>query len=483
MRSGAAAAGLHAVALRSGDTVYWLGALLAAGALGAAGAGRPAFYVAVAAAAGAMAVLVLAYRWPARALTASLFLLPLTATKFRRRSAAASLSGELDAQVLFELSLYALLALIAVAAVARKGIRGWRVTRREALLGTYAIIVVSSTAWSAVPTLTAVRGLQTCILMLTGMIAMRVLGPGRLVGTLAAAAIPYVLVCSTLALLFPWAAGQAAVHRGIERFTWFAVHPITAANFASVAALWVFMRMQALWRTAPTHAWCLGLLIVPLLIILGLTRSRGPALALVAAAGFLLVRAHAPRWMIGVFCTAGAIAMATLATAGSPVSVLSQQTVDAAPVRFLLRGQTVEEVADFSGRAALWEDARGLVSSQPLFGYGYGAARGLLLDIYSWAGHAHNALIQSVLDVGILGALPLWIAIVGAFITIAIGRRWRAARLELTGTAALAYLTFFLVSGITETVFAGAPGYDLLLVASAALAVERIGRARTVPGE
>jgi O-antigen ligase len=482
MRSGAAAAGLHAVALRSGDTVYWLGALLAAGALGAAGASRSALYVSVAAAAGAMAVLVLAYRWPARALTAALFLLPLTATKFRRRSAAASLSGEVDAQVLFELSLYALLALIAVAAVARTGIRGWRVTRREALLGTYAIIVVSSTAWSAVPTLTAVRGLQICILMLTGMIAMRVLGPGRLVGTLAAAAIPYVLVCSTLALLFPWAAGQAAAHRGIERFTWFAVHPITAASFASVAALWVFMRMQALWRTAPTHAWCLGLLIVPLLIILGLTRSRGPALALVAAAGFLLVRTHAPRWMIAVF-TAGAIAMATLATAGSPVSVLSQQTADAAPVRFLLRGQTVEEVVDFSGRAALWEDVRGLVSSQPLFGYGHGAARGLLLDTYAWAGHAHNALLQSVLDVGILGALPLWIAIVGAFITIASGRRWRAARLELTDTAALAYLTFFLVSGITETVFAGAPGYDLLLVASAALAVQRIGRARTVPSE
>jgi hypothetical protein len=57
-----------------------------------------------------------AYRRPVQAVIAALVLLPVAGTKFRLRPATASMAGEVDAQVAFELALYAAVGVIALVA-------------------------------------------------------------------------------------------------------------------------------------------------------------------------------------------------------------------------------------------------------------------------------------------------------------------------------------------------------------------------------
>jgi hypothetical protein len=69
-----------------------------------------------------------------------------------------------------------------------------------------------------------------------------------------------------------------------------------------------------------------------------------------------------------------------------------------------------------SGRLILWQVALSFIRENLWLGYGYGAASDWLIEYIpwkvSWALHAHNDLLNSLLEVGIMGTVFLFIVII-----------------------------------------------------------------------
>lgn len=450
--------------------------------VGAAGVRTPVVFAIVAGLVLVAGVCAFAYARPAQALFVAFALIPIAQTKFRRRSAAASASGEMDAQVLLELGLYALVAAIALFATRSRAFRRRPLSRTELLIGAYVAVAVLSVLWSLTPMLTAVKGTQLAILYAIGLTAARVLQPGERMRAIARALVPYVLVFAAIAAAVPGTRSLAIKPTNLARFAWFYVHPITAATLTSLALIAVYTRQRRVGAAArrPTRgiSWRGVAVALPLVAILVATRSRGPALALLAAMTVLLVRSRAPRWLVAASGAGALLALAAFLNSGFTfVDWLGSHSRDPL-VGFLLREQTAGDIAEFSGRDELWKAARALFAARPALGYGYGGARLLLLGAVPWAGDAHNALIQSALDVGVLGTLPLLAAIALGVIAAARHADWSQRGVASVAGAALGYLVFAIVSSATDVCFSE-PGFVFLLVACCVPAVERARAAAT----
>ena len=454
--------------------------LAGAAVIGALGARKPAVFLAAAALMLVVAVCVAAYRHPTRTLAVGFFLLPVAETKFRMRSPGASVAGEVDAQVVMELGIYALIALIAVVTVASSAFRWRPLTRPELLLGAYVAMAVGSELWSQTPVLTAVRGMQLVILFVLATVCARTLGPERTLDGLARAVVPYVLVCALMAAVLPWAEGRASDGAPVARFSWFYVHPIAAATFTGLGILRVVMdaRRELARRASAAAALRAAVLVTPLLAVLVLTRARGPALATFGALVVLAIRGRAPRWVVTA-ASAGALALvAVYVNAGFSFVRWLDANRDVALIRFILREQTAGDIAEFSGRDELWRAASDLFAARPAIGYGYGGARTVLLEALPWAGDAHNGFVQTVLDVGMLGTVPLLVAF-GLALCSAVGAprpqplAHPRTRAPDTQAATLAYFVFALAIAATDVCFAQ-PGVLFLLVASCVAAAGRL---------
>jgi len=450
----------------------------AAAMVGALGAQHAIVFAAIAALIGGAAVCVLAHFRPATALTGAFFLLPIAATKFRSRPATASMAGEVDAQIIFELVLYAMIGLVSVAASSARVFQWRRPTVAEMLLAAYTLMAMASALWSATPLLSVVRGGQLAALLLLCVVAVRVMGTGGVIDRVSEVVVPYVLICASMAALFPWAANHVSTGVPIGRFSWFYVHPITAASFAGVAGLSVYVKtMYGARPRSFARTFRSMLVMVLLLAILALTRSRGPMIAVAIAVGLLIARRRVPRWLMAMALAAGLVIAALYVNAATPWTEWMRAHSDAPLLQFLLRGQGVEDVVDFSGRGELWKGATRLFTARPLLGYGYGGARGLLLDALPWAGDAHNGVIQTLLDVGLIGSIPLWLALMRAFITALVSCGKPIGSRSYASVAVLAFLAFVLVNSVTDVGFAE-PGYPFVLAVTCVLAAEWMRDAR-----
>jgi len=161
-----------------------------------------------------------------------------------------------------------------------------------------------------------------------------------------------------------------------------------------------------------------------------------------------------------LFGTASAVLFAFLLTGADFRSWLAEASSHEAIVtRMLLREQTVDTVLSLHGRLELWDDLRPAIAAHPLFGYGYQASREVVLDTAPWAAFAHNALLQTMLDLGGVGAVAL-IALVVLGCTGAFRRTlnpWLRASLA-------ALMVFLAVNSISTESFAGSPGFETLIL-------------------
>ena len=105
--------------------------------------------------AGAMAglslILIIAWKWPLRALHACTGAILLGGMKFRMRSAAAVLEGSVDTQILFELAVYGAIGVAACTAAVALRLHQRRMRRVEWVLLAYAAWSVASVGWSRSP--------------------------------------------------------------------------------------------------------------------------------------------------------------------------------------------------------------------------------------------------------------------------------------------------------------------------------------------
>lgn len=401
-----------------------------------------------------------AFERPRLALPWSFFLVLLAGTKFRVRDATASLDGALDAQVAMELAVFAMVGIGAVAAWLAAADRR-PVTSGEKAIAAYVGIALLSVAWSESPMLTLVRAGQLAVLALMAVVAVRVLTPGRALWAGSVAVSLHVLAFSAMALLLPDAYGIADSERP-GRFSWFAVHPIEVGTLAAIGALGLLS--AALFIPRAQRPRLLGmpvwLLIVPLVGVLLLANTRGALLAFVAAAGLLVfLRMHGTlRWPLALV---GAAAVPLFVVFGPDFELWLHSLATDYPAMdsLFFRGQGVETVLEMNGRLQLWDDLRPAIVEQLMGGYGYLASRPVLLDAAYWAAYAHNAVLQSLLDLGVVGTVAL-LAVVG--VSLSAARRTDLGSWLRPAVTTIA--VFLVVNSISTESFAGAPGFDALVL-------------------
>jgi O-antigen ligase len=404
---------------------------------------------------------------PARALQFFPLMLIVAGTKFRGRDATALVGGSVDSQVMFELGVYAIMAVIVVInVVSIEDLEGPRPI--EIALFAYASIALASVGWSASPAITAVRASQQMMLLATVYIAVRVIEPKLLFRSFGFQILTYVVVCASLAMVFPSFNGTKIGYLAeAHRFSWFAVHPVSAATESGMAL--VFLTGLALFGSG----WKTRLYKIPfwtyactLLLIILATRTRTAMFSTLAAMTVLYTvryKNNAGAWIIAASLMAGGLLFVVVA----PELKQSVQS-------FVLRGQNASQFASLTGRTDLWKESLHMFTKRPLLGYGFVASRALLLQVLAWAGEAHNALVESLLDVGLVGATALFVPFVSGLIgSLKHLNRWRPGDDPTIAWVAGA-LTFLAMDGIPMASFAGFLTYDPVVMMTAVIVFQAI---------
>jgi O-antigen ligase len=207
---------------------------------------------------------------------------------------------------------------------------------------------------------------------------------------------------------------------------------------------------------------------IPLVAILMFTDARGPMLAFGAAVCTLVLMRMRPVTRAAVILFAAAICLAGIA-AGSHLQhwLAAAANSDNPIAQIAFRGESADTLMELHGRVDLWDDLRPAIAAHPVVGYGYQASRLVVLDAASWAAYAHNALLQTVLDLGIVGTFALLVLIGIAFLG-----RTRGILPSWARAAALSLMVFLTVNAISTESFAGAPDFETLLLFVCALCVE-----------
>jgi O-antigen ligase len=205
--------------------------------------------------------------------------------------------------------------------------------------------------------------------------------------------------------------------------------------------------------------------IAALLGVLVSTRSRGPMLALATAAGVLwLLKVRPTLRVTGVLLTGAAVSAAIVFASELRGLVEWLASRDTVLTNAFFRGQTADTVFELNGRLTLWQDLQPVLLDRLTFGYGYQASRAVLLETADWAAYAHNAFLQTALDLGVIGLLVvLWMF---APIARSVFSRSRDRAVRATVVA----LTVFLVLNAMSTEsFAAVPHFETLLLFVCAL--------------
>ena len=389
-------------------------------------------------------------------------------TKFRTREADASLAGAIDAQIMLEIGLYAVIGLGLLAVYASGRVDRRRLSGAEAIVIGYAGIAALSTVWSLAPMLTLVRSAQLGVIALLALITARTFTPTEGLRKIFTSVAAFVVVCAALALVFPFAAGTFVdgEHEGF-RFAWFAAHPIEVGTFAAIAALGLISTIMFGNTARPHRPLGISTFIgaVLLVAVLAASAARGPILAFgVGLFTLFMMKLEMRSRAILMLLTASFVGAVIVAGPDLQAWMDSASSGDSRLSYTFFRGQSAQDVLELNGRIALWSELRPAITDRLFLGHGYLASRSIILDTAEWAAAAHNALLQSVLDLGIVGSLTL-IALLGAALFSAMRARTPWVR------ATLAALSLFLIiNSISTESFAGTPGFEMFLVFLCAIA-------------
>jgi len=61
------------------------------------------------------------------------------------------------------------------------------------------------------------------------------------------------------------------------------------------------------------------------------------------------------------------------------------------------------DISTLNGRTPLWRFAWGVIAESPILGVGYYASRYYLINMFSFAGHAHNSYVETLMTTGLIG--------------------------------------------------------------------------------
>lgn len=143
-------------------------------------------------------------------------------------------------------------------------------------------------------------------------------------------------------------------------------------------------------------------------VVLILSRTRSELVILLLGAAVL---AAFSRRRVSV----GLILVAFALPAGLAVSQIDNSQI----TQFLARGESATQLFTLTGRTISWSAALELWQQRPLTGYGYYAGHRFGIDLGPGGpdlSTVDNTWIEALLDVGVIGAIPLAVLVVAALI-------------------------------------------------------------------
>jgi len=399
-----------------------------------------------------------------------IFLIVLLAgSKFRSRDVGATLSGAVDSQVAYELAMFAALGWIVFLAITFpvKPVR--RVPRTIPLgLVCYAVLAVVSTAWSPTPVLTLVRSLQLSILVAAAICLFYRTDPTTILQALLIALLVHCGTFIALAIAISGGWPQRLTTSGVSRFTWFAMHPSVIAMLMATAFLLLLASLleglPPTWNARRFAVLRIGGIVVFGALLLA-TRARADFLATLAAAGVMVVRRTRIRPDILAVAVLGGLAILGFAvtTFGGTDLVGRMLSDDWAGGAYLLRGQTSAGFLSLNGRTLLWKEMLPLVSARPVLGWGFESTRSVLLDVFFWAAYAHNALMQALMGLGVVGAGLLMTLFGSCFFVGSARNRGGSDASAFARSAVLGLAVYLGIQAVGSESFAGTPGFAALV--------------------
>ena len=145
------------------------------------------------------------------------------------------------------------------------------------------------------------------------------------------------------------------------------------------------------------------------LVTLWRTDSRTAMAAAAAAVGVLWAQRYVPWWR-GVVLLAAVLGIVV----GSAILLLDDGSAGLDEfASSLSRTGEAEEIYNLTGRTDLWQFALDQIAASPLFGYGWGSARFVMVDGHFATHHAHNLLLNVMLGGGVVAGLLLAAMLLG----------------------------------------------------------------------
>jgi O-antigen ligase len=270
----------------------------------------------------------------------------------------------------------------------------------------FVIILTASTAWSPTPSYTfqAAAGL-VCLLLFAPAVAMFLDDDGLLI----ALAIGTGLIVLPSLAMSPFTMGFTPTSPGStgesDRLRGLTDHPIPMAE---ISALFVFAT-ASLWARRRGFVLCLllAVLVVAGAVAAAMTRSRIPVMAMVAAAlGYWSFRKGGALLMAPVLVFLMVLILAMESMAGF-ANLLPHDLLE-----LVARSGSSKEILTLSGRLVIWPYVMERIHDAPLIGHGHASGMLLFKGFTPWKiTHAHNAYLQSLLYVGVIGTLFLMLAL------------------------------------------------------------------------
>lgn len=151
-------------------------------------------------------------------------------------------------------------------------------------------------------------------------------------------------------------------------------------------------------------------------------------------------------------------------------------------LELITRGQDVAELKSLTGRIDLWRASLDLILERPVLGWGYvSGSRVALIEAFTrWpAVDAHNALLQIVLTLGVVGACILMALLWTSSRTLLclLSRHWGSREeVALVSLKLGALLILLVVQGIFEGGFSSAPKFETAILLGIAMCSDMIQR-------
>jgi O-antigen ligase len=286
-----------------------------------------------------------------------------------------------------------------------------RVSTPEWCILVYLALAFISTAWSVAPLATFLKAGQLTIAYCLVAVLVRLGTAPQILRELSGWLLALVVAALGGLAIDPSAAytpqrvfyGTSSVRRLVGLFP--ANSPDLLGLVAAGALICLVGRVYPRWATNVAVRWALGGACIATLL---LTRSRTGLV--VAGVGVLVTFAIERRSRLRVLLLTPALALAAVAAVvwlSGPIG------------RYLMREQNASSFSTLTGRTQEWHTALALWAIHPLTGYGYYSGHRLLSELAllspSQFQNLDNTWVETLLDLGIVGLIPLALAVVWAF--------------------------------------------------------------------